>query len=221
MKTLHHVGLAIIASSLLTGFSAKGTLIPASDPRFGLNSLTIDTSTGLAWLEVSASAGLSYQQVLADTQPGGPFSGYRYATAPEVLSLYGSAGIPGCGYYPLSTPSITSFISQVGATGSINGQPGILALSGTSSIGGLQDAPAIYAFGYGGIQEYWVNSGGYNSDGTAYAATTSYPELGSWLVTPVPEHSDSSIYFVAAASLMGFAFLQRRRGAALTQGPRI
>jgi hypothetical protein len=210
MKTLHRVALAIVASSLLTGIPAKGTLIPASDPRFGLNSLTIDTSTGLAWLDVAASAGLSYQQVLADTQPGGPFSGYRYTTAPEVLNLYASAGIPGSGYYPLSTPSITSFISLVGLTGSINGQPGILALSGTSSLAGGQDAPAIYAFGYGGIQEYWVNSGGYNSDGTAYGATTSYPDLGSWLVTPVPENSDASIYLLPAASLMGFAFLQRK-----------
>jgi hypothetical protein len=168
----------------------------------------------LAWLDVAASTGLSYQQVLADTQPGGPFSGFRYATAPEVLSLYASAGIPGSGYYPLSTPSITSFISLIGATGSINGQPGILALSGTSSFGGSQDAPAIYAFGDDGVQEYWVNSGGYNSDGTAYGATTSYPELGSWLVEPVPENSDASLYVLAAASLMGFAFLVRTGNAA-------
>ena len=73
MKTIHPIVLAALVSLLLTGLPAKGNLIQASDPRFGLNSLTIDTGTGLGWLNLAASAGLSYQQVLADTTTGCKF----------------------------------------------------------------------------------------------------------------------------------------------------
>src|ERR1035441_6731449 len=171
MKTIHPIALAALVSLLLTRLPAKGNLIQASDPRFGLNSLTIDTGTGLGWLNLAASAGLSYQQVLADTQPGGSFSGFRVATAPEVLNLYTSAGIPCTGYYPLSTPPILTLISLIGASGTINGLPGMLGLSATAASFDSQYAPAIYATGVSGIQEYWVNGGGYNSGGTAYGVT--------------------------------------------------
>jgi hypothetical protein len=199
MRMVHHTTLAALVSLLLTGLPAKANLIEATDPCFGVNSLTVDTMTGLAWLDLTASAGLSYQQVLADTQPGGIFSGFRFATAPEILNLYTSAGIPGTGYYPLSTPSILTLISLIGASGTINGQPGMIGLSATAASFDSQYAPAIYATGVSGIQEYWVNGGGYNSGGTSYGVTTSYPELGSWLVSSVPESSDASIYVLAAA----------------------
>ena len=219
MRMVHHTTLAALVSLLLTGLPAKANLIEVTDPRFGQNSLTVDTTTGLAWLDLTASAGLSYQQVLADTQPGGIFSGFRFATAPEVLNLYTSAGIPGTGYYPLSTPPILTLISLIGASGTINGLPGMLGLSATAASFDSQYAPAIYATGVSGIQEYWVNGGGYNSGGTSYGVTTSYPELGSWLVSSVPESSDASIYVLAAAGLIGFAFLQRpQRNAACASG---
>ena len=221
MKMTHHTTLAALVSLLLTGLPAKANLIEATDPRFGVNSLTVDTMTGLAWLDLTASAGLSYQQVLADTQPGGIYSGFRFATAPEVLNLYTSAGIPGIGYYPLSAPPILTLISLIGATGTFNGQPGMIGLSATAASFDSQYAPAIYATGVSGIQEYWVNGGGYNSGGTAYGVTTSYPELGSWLVSSVPESSDASIYVLAAAGLIGFAFLERHQknaGRATGQG---
>src|ERR1039457_3030873 len=113
MKMTHHTTLAALVLLLLTGLPAKANLMEATDPRFGPNSLTMDTTTRLAWLDLTASAGLPYQQVLADTQPGGIFSGFRFATAPEVLNLYPSAGIPGIGYYPLSTPPILTLISLI------------------------------------------------------------------------------------------------------------
>ena len=211
MKITHSLILITLGSVLLTGLPANANLIQASNPSFGPNSLTIDTSTGLGWLDLTASAGLSYQQVLAATQPGGIYSGFRFATAQEVLNLYSSAGIPGTGYYPLSTPSILSLISLLGATGLINGQPGLIGLSATSQ-SGAQCAPAIYVTGVDGIQEYWVNGGGSGyGGGTLYGVTTSYPILGSWLVSNVPESSDASIYILAAASLIGLKYSQRQR----------
>src|SRR6516165_3756551 len=110
MKALVRIIPMVFASIWLAGAPAKANLIPATNPSFGANSLTIDTGTGIAWLNLTASAGLSYQQVLADTQPGGIFYGFRFATDQEVLNLYSSAGFT-TGFYPSSSQPILLFLS--------------------------------------------------------------------------------------------------------------
>jgi hypothetical protein len=207
MKTIKHNVLVTLTSLLFAVLPAKANLIQATDPSFGLNSLTIDTATGLGWLDLTASTGRSYQQVLAATQPGGIYSGFRFATAQEVLNLYSDAGIPGIGFYSLSTPAIQSLISLLGAPGLINGMPGLLGLSATSPSPGLQNAPVIYAVGKNATEEYWVN------ENTSYGVTFSDPEVGSWLVSNVRESSDASINILTAASLVGFSHLLRRQNA--------
>jgi hypothetical protein len=197
------IALVAVASSTLVGLSLQASLIQATDAGFGPNALTVDTSTGLEWLDLGASSGLSYEQVLADTQPGGVFSGFRFATAQEVFQLYASAGIPGPGDYALSSPAISFLFTLVGPSGSINGLPGMLGLSATPGSGG-QYAPAIYVTGINGSSEYWVNSA------TLYGDATAYPELSSWLVKDVPEHTDATIYGLAAAGLFGCGWLLRR-----------
>jgi hypothetical protein len=204
---------------LLAGLSAKANLIQASDPGFGANSLTVDTTSGLGWLDLTATAGLSYQQVLADTQPGGIYSGFRFATVQEVLNLYSDAGIAGTGYYSLATPSIESLISLLGAPELINGLPGFIALSASGS-SSVKNAPAIYAIGVNGTEVYWVNGGGAGyGGGTAYGTAASYPELSSWLVSNVPESSGASVYVLAAASLIWCRCLLRAKMPAHTKPP--
>jgi hypothetical protein len=211
MRILHHTTLAALVSLLLTGLPAKANLIEANNPRFGVNSLTVDTTTGLAWLDLTASAGLSYQQVLADTQPGGLFSGFRFATAPEVLKLYTSAGIPGTGNYPGLAPgdqAILNLISLVGATSFQDGNPETLGISGTSVLFG-RVVPGLDFLYTNGVPTYAVS--GVPGQTLVYGETTSSPTVGSWLVSPVPESADSSIYVLAAAGLIGFAFLERHQ----------
>jgi len=209
MKTIHHTILLALTLLFMAVPPAQAVLYLTGDANFGPNSITVDTSTGLGWLNLSETAGLSYQQVLSDTQAGGMFNGFRFATVPEVLDLYGSAGISGTGYYPLSTPSIQSLFSLIGTSGIINGQPGVLALSGTPSDGGGYFAPAIYVTG----GEYLVSDGGFESGGTGYGSTTSYPELSSWLVKAVPEPMDADFLVFAAAVWCGFMLLHRRKRA--------
>ncbi|MEJ0091183.1 MAG: hypothetical protein WDM80_15745 [Limisphaerales bacterium] len=211
MKTILNIVLASLVSLLLTGLPARADLIQATDPSFGLNSLTIDTSTGLGWLDLTASTGLSYQQVLADTQTGGIYSGFRFATAEEVLSLYSHAGIPSTGNYSLSSPEIQSLISLLGFTELVNGQPGFIGLSGTTSLAGAQDAPAIYPIGVPGFEQYFVNGGdaGYGG-GTQYGVTFSDSSLGSWLVTEVPEPSQVSMLLLATTILAILKTIRRK-----------
>lgn len=206
MKIIQHITLATLISFLLADFPAKANLLQASNPSFGPNSLTVDTSTGLGWLDLTASAGLSYQQVLAATQPGGVYSGFRFATAQEVLNLYSSAGIPGTGYYPASTPSILSLISLIGATSFQDGHPETLGISGTF-YGGGQVVPGMDFLTQNGVPTYFVS--GVPGQSLIYGTGTSFPTVGSWLVTTVPEKADASIYVLAGAGLIGFAFLKR------------
>ncbi len=182
--------LGVILGLFLFSEAGASTLVEADDPRFGPRTLTIDTTSGLAWLDVSLTTGLSYSQVIADTGPGGRFQGFRYATVPEVVALYAAAGIQESGFCPESSPSlqpVLSLISMLGPTGTYNGEPGVWGLSATEPV------PGAYQ-GLGPHLVFQTGGAGYCLDGsvcgaTYYADSTSFSDLGSWLVTPVPEPS--------------------------------
>ena len=57
-----------------------------------MGNVTRDTSTGLDWLDLTQTAGMSYNQVTQQLVPGGSFAGYRYATLPEIEGFLTSAG---------------------------------------------------------------------------------------------------------------------------------
>ena len=203
----------------MAALSAKAALYLTNDANFGPNSITVDTSSGLGWLNVSEAAGLSYQQVLSDTHTGGMFSGFRFATEQEVLHLYSSAGLTPSAYgdpahyYPASSPEIQTFFSLLGTTGTINGLPGIVALSGTSPDGGFgYITPTVYGWDY--AQQYWVN-GGRGPGSTEYGATFSYPTISSWLVESVPEPSAAALLVLAAAAWLGYKLSARRERAVI------
>lgn len=204
---VHYTILATIVLLLQTILPAKAILYLTGNPQFGPNSITVDTSTGLGWLNLDETVNMSYDEVLADLQPGGIFNGFRYATVQEIVTLYNSAGIPGTGYFALSTPSIGTLISMVGSTGMINGQPGTDGNSGTSASLDSQFAPAIYAVGINGILEYQVTDG---SNSAQYGVTYSTPELGNWLVTDVPEPADMRLLFFGVALWIGIMRIHRR-----------
>lgn len=72
---------------------SQAALISA-DSHFGTDSLTLDTATGLAWLDPDQSLFWSYNEVQAELGSGGHFEGFRYASTAEVSTLFfDSAGI--------------------------------------------------------------------------------------------------------------------------------
>lgn len=204
MKIIPHLALLGSLTLLVMASSARATLITGTDPSFGANSLTIDTQTELAWLNLSFTQGLSYNQVLADMQPGGRFSGYTFASTQEAINLFADAGIGAPNIYSLSTPAIGTLISFVGSTGPINGYSGFIGISGTSDGSGGQEAPAIYASGINGTEYYIAYDG---TDGTSYGDSTSTPDVGDWLVKTVPE---PGIWSVAIAGLPALRLMRRR-----------
>jgi len=57
-----------------------------------LGHITRDTSTGLDWLDVTETVGISYETVITQFDEGGAFEGWRYATTAEFDQLINNFG---------------------------------------------------------------------------------------------------------------------------------
>ena len=198
MSTSRTMILAALVSVSLMAVDGSAELFQQNDARFGPNSLTRDTRTGLVWLDLPFSSDLSYLQVEAATQAGGQFEGFRHATADEVLSLYLSAGF-GEGFIPESSSSfqnVVSFVSLLGAT-SATGAAGITGtLFNDSSL-----ALAYMSYGASaGIPGYFVTTslGTPETLSTHYGPETHFSTVGNWIVV-VPEPSTSAVLIIAGA----------------------
>lgn len=79
--------MKILAAMLLAAFvplaTAQAALIDTDSP-LGPNTAVLDTSTNLEWLKLSATAGQTPDQILAQTAPGGLLEEYRYASVNEL-----------------------------------------------------------------------------------------------------------------------------------------
>jgi len=80
--------------------------------------VTYDTQSGLEWLDLSQTQGLSFDQVSAQLGAGGLYAGYRYATSLEAQGLLTEFGLPIVSYttYPTNTwlSNLTSFDALLG-----------------------------------------------------------------------------------------------------------
>lgn len=81
---------------ILTLSPLSATAIPAIDLSRFIESdvTTMDTQTGLEWLDLTQTAGYSYYDVLGRTQMGEQYEGYRYATSGEVSELFDVFQLP-------------------------------------------------------------------------------------------------------------------------------
>jgi len=106
MKTMKWVAALSIWMSFATHASAQ--LISRDDATHGPNSITIDASSKLEWLDVTKStfdetgayAPLSFNFVSSQFGAGGQFEGFRYATIAELTTLFVNAGIPNISFGP-------------------------------------------------------------------------------------------------------------------------
>lgn len=82
---------ALLASCLLA-VSAQAALV-SQDSEYGVDTITLDTETGLEWLDWDLTLGLSFDEVSAELGTGGGYDGFRFATGDEVAVLWANAGI--------------------------------------------------------------------------------------------------------------------------------
>jgi hypothetical protein len=196
MKTAKCITCFWVFLAAILTMPASAALSSAGDPRFGQDSVTVDTNTGLVWLDLPHSRDLSYADALAATQPGGSLVGFRHATVEEILSLYISAGFAP-GFIPESNPThqyVTWLISLLGATS----DNGVIGISGSAT---LPDSVAVCYLTSGtqdGVSGYFVTA---TPPTLNYAFGTHYPTVGNWLVM-VPEPSSLCLLFLGLGGLL-------------------
>jgi hypothetical protein len=132
------MAVASLALGLSFGMpAAKAAVIPVSDP-FGPNSIILDTSTGLELLNLMFTQGLTGGEILSAFEPGAMFSGFQFATFPEIFGLISNAfGVPadqlGQG---LDLTELGNFQTLIGGLGGIlDFRPGQPDPDGTSFCG--------------------------------------------------------------------------------------
>jgi len=85
---------------------------------------TIDTGTGLEWLDITLTVGQSYNDVLASSFV--TTDGYQYATEAEVEQLFTNAGgtpTPGPAYLPSNIAPAQLLLDLMGCTSYLIGVP--------------------------------------------------------------------------------------------------
>ena len=60
----------------------------------GENNISEDSNNGLQWLDWTATENMSFNEVVAQTVPGGMLEGWRHATQDEVACLLNDSGLP-------------------------------------------------------------------------------------------------------------------------------
>jgi hypothetical protein len=206
--------LVLVAALAVLPMRAHANLISESDPRFGNNAVTLDTRTGLRWLDLPFSVGMSYDFVEAQMGVGGLFAGYRHASSAEVDGLFFSAGIPNIGgISDLSTSNnapALNLLSFVGSTLSQNGYPGEAAYTSTMTSPGFRDREDLYCVSVNGTPEFLAGLGGGSID------SYSNPYHAHWLVE-VPEPSFGCLLTCGIAALVVRGTVKKKVGSPITK----
>ena len=113
------VGLLVID----TGAARASTLVSIDLNTSDDGLLTLDTETGLEWLDLTQTdLGMSFNQMSAQLDPGGTFEGFRYATEGEVLTLVNNADIDAAVTGEENFAPVTNFQKLLGITDIAFGQ---------------------------------------------------------------------------------------------------
>lgn len=83
MNIISKTKIGILASALFLSFSSHAALMEGDLYENGDGLTTIDTNTGIEWMDLTQTKGMSANEVLADPR----FSGWRFPSAEEYTAL--------------------------------------------------------------------------------------------------------------------------------------
>lgn len=176
-RCMRGAAVALVAS----GLTLHPTAAPAMLIDQGLT--TLDTLTGLQWLDMSQSVGLSAESIVNGTDPGTLRSqGWGLASVSQITTLLQGAGMtaPFNGTLsPGNYSGASSIIALLGKTGATN-IDFIQAFSADAGVLGRLNTPALLASSSGCAGCV----GGADVPGPAVPPAVQNPTIGSWLVRP-------------------------------------
>lgn len=168
---------------------------------------TFDPNTGLVWLDLKFTQGLSYNAVLGGEGSFTTSLGYRFATANEVEQLFLHAGAPSIGFpvnppVSIAVPAAQNALALLGCTLSLAATDRSWMLYDPASDPALpteQHVPTA-VFGEGEIGGgYPDREGFFLIPGLYEDRDRAYPEIGSALVKLVPEPASPLLFCLGTA----------------------
>lgn len=178
--------------------------VPAQAALVDKGNTTLDTDTGLEWLDLTASVNRSFFDVSSSFSAGGAFEGYRYATEEELVTFWTNAGIPDIGFDTAANKQpVAALQALIGVTQPISGF-GPRSFGFTSFIQG-PDARRVSLL-----------IDGESGTGTAFpfsfsrSEDTASPVVGSYLVRPSVVPVPASVLLLVTG-LTAVVSLRRRQ----------
>lgn len=209
----------LVAAAALACVGAQAQLSDVAGANYSL-----DSATGLKWLDVSQTVGLSYDQVQAG-EGGWLAQGWRYATGDEINAMFSSnlsllprtdsnGGIesaPG-DFWIRGVADVDGQAARLFETlgGETKGQVGgNYAAAYVGGVGGrdVGDGHTAWTFGYQGDRFLLTTSFQLDSQSPLDAIGT-FGGNGNFLVSPVPE---PSVYAMFGLGLAGLGWVARRQ----------
>lgn len=210
----HGAGFAFaLVLSVFSGQASAAVLSADYTPGSGDGWITIDSSTGLKWLDVSLTIGQTFDEV----RTGAWYSkGFRHATKEELRTLFANAGTPDDGFnLAISHPVETLELAQLlGPTLVDRDRVTVAGFLGTDFLGQditLASHPVGQAFSAQlGKIDYLKTYGEAHFTGGHPFSNQANNAYGSFLVSSVPE---PGTYATMLLGLVGVLTLARRRKA--------
>jgi hypothetical protein len=165
--------------------------------------ITKDTASGLEWLDLTVTKGMSFNQVVAATQEGGALRGFRIPNLNDLFGLYGSAVGPVVPYGNGNTPIFDftpeeraaqrAFVDKMGATftydypdfGTRRDAIGFLRRTPGTEEGEIVAGGLFFYFDSGYASYSWFNNG-FSTRGVSDPNTGVYLVRGLADPEPVP-----------------------------------
>ncbi len=179
---MRSLAVVLLLAAAVMPSTTSAVLQSVSDPTYGPGSITRDTDTGLEWLDLTNSYNQTFVYVASQFGPGQAYDGFRHATSDEVKLYWEHGGISvGTGWSAANYTPCRDLQLMVG-----HSEP---SPDFWQTVGFTVESPAP---GYRNLAYINTNTGPNPDEGAAESSgaydsdSSSAPDLGHWLVRPMP-----------------------------------